>query len=84
MLRNHCGWAWRLFVAFLLLFFFYCPTARGGPLIGLPPVMPVHPPGSPPPGISRRSIRSPGMCIPIAGGTAGGGWGLSGVQMSLG
>jgi len=34
MLRNHCGWAWRRFVASLLLFllFFYSSTARGGPL----------------------------------------------------
>ena len=32
MLRNHCGWAWRLFVAFLSpLLPLLTPTARGGP-----------------------------------------------------
>src|SRR5580658_822789 len=43
MLRNRCGWAWRLCVAILCLFFFESPTARGGPLTGLPPVLPVIP-----------------------------------------
>jgi hypothetical protein len=43
MLRNRYGWAWRRFVAFLFLFFLTCPTARGGPLTGLPPLKPVIP-----------------------------------------
>ena len=46
MLRNHCGTAWRLFVAFLFLLSFSSTAARGAPLIGLPPVQG----GSPPPG----------------------------------
>jgi hypothetical protein len=43
MLRNRCGWAWRLFVAFMLFSVFQCPVARGGPLTGLPPILPVIP-----------------------------------------
>jgi len=49
MLRNHCCWTWRLFAAFLFLLFFYNPTARGGPLFGLPPCKPGVPGGSKPP-----------------------------------
>ncbi len=50
MLRNHSGWAWRRFVAFLLLFLFcHGPTLRGAPLIGVPPLRPVIPTTPPPP-----------------------------------
>ncbi len=50
MLRNHSGWAWRRFVAFLLLFLFcHGPTLRGAPLIGVPPLRPVIPTSPPPP-----------------------------------
>ena len=43
MLRNHCGWAWRRFVAFLLLLFCYSATAHGGFLTGLTPIRPITP-----------------------------------------
>ncbi|MGA2255059.1 MAG: SdrD B-like domain-containing protein [Thermoguttaceae bacterium] len=39
MLRDHCGGAWQFLLASFLLFFIYSPAARGGPLIGLPPIL---------------------------------------------
>ena len=48
MLRNHCGWAGRRFVAFLLLTFLTCPVAWGVPIIGVPPVVPPRPVPTPP------------------------------------
>jgi hypothetical protein len=43
MLRNRCGWAWRLFASFLFLSCFYIPVASGAPIVGLPPIRPTIP-----------------------------------------
>ncbi len=86
MLRNHSGWAWRRFVAFLFLVFLYSPTARGGPLIGTPPLKPVT--ITPPPSTYQAPsdytlsgyvyVDSAGVGVKLPGE-----WGVTNVNLSL-
>ena len=70
MLRNHCGWAWRRFVAFLLFSSSSTPACAGAFVGGLPPI--------------RIGVPTPTSTYSLSGYVdMYGGGGISGVMMTL-